>query len=239
MKTIHLPYVDSTNTYLKENYQNLDNYTFVSCDEQSSGRGRNNRQWKSENGKNLMFSLLILSKDLIAHFKDVSLVCAISIGEVLEEIGLNNISIKWPNDVYVGDKKICGILLEAITKKEIECLIVGIGLNINQEEFVGEFITEPTSIINELNKEIDLNEIKQKVYKKLINNLDAILENKNFYLYINNHDYLKNKEAFAQINNEIKKIKIVSINKDYSLKVLIDGKEKNMEAGEISFHNKK
>ena len=55
MKTIHFETIDSTNTYLKENYEKLDNFTFVSADFQSAGRGRNNRNWKSEKGENLLF----------------------------------------------------------------------------------------------------------------------------------------------------------------------------------------
>ena len=64
------------------------------------------------------------------------------------DYGLSNISIKWPNDVYVDDKKICGILLEAVSKQEIECLIVGISINVNQKNFEEEYAITPTSIRN-------------------------------------------------------------------------------------------
>lgn len=236
MNKIHLSSIDSTNTYLKENYEKLDNYTFVSTDEQTNGRGRNSRVWKSENGKNLLFSLLILDKKLIEDFKEISILSAYSIIQVLEKLGINNLSIKWPNDIYYKDKKICGILLEAVTKSKMECLIVGVGLNVNQKEFNDEYLTTPTSIMNVTNKEIDINQLKEDIYNQLINNLEAKKNNKDFYEEISKYDYLKNKEAYALIENNKTRIKAIGINKDYSLNIEYENINRNIESGEISFH---
>ena len=236
MNKIHLSTVDSTNIYLKENYDKLDNYTFVSSDEQTSGRGRQSRTWKSENGKNLLFSLLILDKHLIDQYKTISILSSYSIIQVLEDMGINDLSIKWPNDIYYKDNKICGILLEAVTKKEMECLIVGIGLNVNQEEFIGEYINEPTSIKNVLNREIGIEKLKDAIYTKLIDNLEALKKHKDFYEEIIKYDYLKNRKAYALINERKAFIKVVGINRDYSLNIQYDGKQENIEYGEISFH---
>ena len=74
MNTLHFDLIDSTNTYLKKNYQNLNDMTFVSADYQIEGRGRVNRTWKSENGANLLFSLLILNIELINSFKAISMI---------------------------------------------------------------------------------------------------------------------------------------------------------------------
>lgn len=231
MKQIHFESIDSTNIYLKNNYKNLDNLTFISADEQTSGKGRSNRKWISEKGKNLMFSLLIKDEKLINNFKSLSISSAYTIIKVLEEYGLKDLSIKWPNDVYVKDKKICGILLESISIEKIEALIVGIGLNVNQKEFVGEYLIEPTSMYKELNKEIDLIKLENKIYKNLLENY-----NKNIYREILEYDYLKGKQAKAYINNELKDISIIGINEDYSLKIKVDNIEKDIYAGEISFH---
>lgn len=236
MKTIHLSSVDSTNAYLKRNYKSLENYTFVSSDNQTAGRGRNLREWKSENGKNLLFSLLFLQKPLISHYKEISIVTAYSIIQILEEIGIKDLSIKWPNDVFVKDRKICGVLLEAISNKEIECLIVGVGLNVNQKVFNGEYRVEPTSISNCINKDIDIELLKSKLYSKIIDNMKLLLNDYNFYSYICNYDYLKGKEAYASINNDNKKIRIKGINSNYSLKIEYDNKIEDIESGEISFH---
>lgn len=236
MKKIHLSFIDSTNAYLKNNYKELNNYTFVSTDEQSDGRGRNNRQWKSENGKNLLFSLLILDKELIKHYKEISIISAYSIIEELKELGLKDISIKWPNDVFVKDNKICGILLESVTKNEMECLIVGIGLNVNQIDFNGEYIVEPSSIKKIINKDSDINLLKDRIYQRLIDNLEKLKEEYNFYSFIKELDYLKNKRVYADINGCIKQVMVKGINEDYSLSIYNNDSLENIESGEISFH---
>ena len=236
MNTLHFDLIDSTNTYLKKNYQNLNDMTFVSADYQSEGRGRVNRTWKSENGANLLFSLLILNIELINSFKAISMISSYSIVEVLNGIGLNNVSIKWPNDVYAGDKKIAGILLEAVTKEEIECLIVGIGINVNQMSFNGDYLREPTSIRNELNKEISLNELKNLIYKQLDINLNKLKSGYTFIDEIRNYNYLKDKEVYALIDNTKQKVKALDINDDYSIKVIKDTSIYNLNSDEISFH---
>ena len=239
MKVLHFEAIDSTSTYLKNNYQNLDNMTFVSADYQSAGHGRNNRNWKSENGSNLLFSLLILDRELISLFKSISIISAYSIIEVLKEYEISNYFIKWPNDIYVNDKKICGILLEAISKSKIECLIVGIGLNVNQKVFEGEYLRIPTSMCKELNKEIDLNELKLKVFNNLEKNLIKLKEGYDFYTEIKDYDYLKGKEVYAVLNNEEKKINVLGINPDYSLKIKDKENIVDIDSGEISFHTSK
>ena len=232
MKAIHFEVIDSTNTYLKNNYQSLDNFTFVSADYQISGKGRHSRIWKSEDGKNLLFSLLLKDEKLVNRFKELSILSAYSVLKVLESYGINNVSIKWPNDVYVNDKKICGILLEGVSSTKLDCLIIGIGLNVNQMEFEKHRQTA-TSVALELNKQVDINELKDKVYKELEKN---ILSYENFYEKIIQYNYLKNKVVYASINNIQKKVKVIDINLDYSLKIEVDNEIIDIESDEISFH---
>ena len=233
MNSIHFETIDSTNTYLKQNYKNLDNFTFVSADFQSAGRGRNNRNWKSEKGENLLFSLLIKDESLIKEFKSLSIISALS---VIEAINLDNLSIKWPNDVYYKDNKLVGILLESVSTDKLDCLIIGIGINVNQKEFVGEYKREPTSLCKILNRDVDINSLKEKVYKRIEHNFNLVKENHDFYDEISNLDYLKNKEVCAEINSEVKDIKVLGINRDYSLRVRADNKTLDLESGEITFH---
>ena len=233
MKSIHFETIDSTNTYLKENYKNLDNFTFVDASFQTNGRGRNNRSWKSEKGENLLFSLLIKDESLIKEFKSLSIVSALSIIHVLN---INNLSIKWPNDIYHKDNKLAGILLEAISTNKIECLIIGIGINVNQKEFLGDYKKEPISLCKILNEEVDIDKLRNKIYKNIEHNFNLIKENHDFYKEITKLDYLKNKEAYAEIDNKTKSIRVLGINKDYSLKVKDDKKILNLNSGEITFH---
>lgn len=233
MKTIHFETIDSTNTYLKENYEKLDNFTFVSADFQSAGRGRNNRNWKSEKGENLLFSLLIKDKTLIDKFSSLSVISAFSI---IKALNLEYLSIKWPNDIYYKDSKLCGILLEAVTRNEIECLIIGIGLNVNQREFVGEYKRTPTSLYQITNQTQDMRILKDKIFNQLYNDFMKVKEGYDFYNDIKEYDYLKDREVYAEINNEVKQIKVLGIDSDYSLKVLQDNKTYNLSSGEVTFH---
>ena len=233
MKQIHFESVDSTNTYLKQNYKQLENFTFVSADIQTQGRGRNNRKWDSDNN-NLLFSLLIKDKNILKKVNEVSIISAYIIIKVLQEYGIDDLSIKWPNDVYAGNKKICGILLESISTNELECLIVGVGVNVNQSEFDLDYNATSMNIIN--NTDIDISSLKKNVYSKFESYLNSVSSGSDYYLEISKYDYLKNREVYALINNEKKLVKVKGINSDYSLCVVSNESEYNLYSGEISFH---
>lgn len=233
MKKIHFEVIDSTNAYLKSNYQNLENLTFVSSDYQTQGKGRSNRKWEA-NKDNLLFSLLLKDSRYFKLTNVISILSAYTILQTLEDYGLTDVSIKWPNDVYINDKKICGILLEAKSTNDIECLIIGVGINVNQKEFNEEF--NATSISNVLNKDIDINKLKEDIYERIVNNLDKLLHGYDYFDEIVNYDYLINKQVYALINSEKKLVTVKGINRDYSLCVVTDGQEYNLNSGEISFH---
>lgn len=180
MNKIHFNSIDSTNEYLKQNYKILEDLTFVSADYQTKGRGSNNREWESENSKNLLFSFLLLDKSLFQRHEEVSLVTALSIIQVLEKNGIEELKIKLPNDVYVKDKKICGTLLESTSLGEMQCLIVGVGLNVNQESFDGEYRATPTSIYRELGKKQEIERLKEELYDVILKNIELIKNNYDF-----------------------------------------------------------
>ena len=237
-KTIDFESIDSTNLYIKQNYQHLDNFTFVSSLYQSKGKGRNVRKWESTKGNNLLFSLLIKDEDILNKYQCLSILSAVSIYNVLKSLNINNVSIKWPNDVYVNDKKICGILLEGISyDNKLQNIIIGIGLNVNESNFEKFELYDATSIKKELNKEISLDDIKEKVYESLLSQINKIKENDYSYLVVaKNNNYLLNKEVYAYVNNQKVLVQVLDINEDNSLKVLLDGKIINLFSGEITFH---
>ena len=237
MRSICFDTIDSTNTYIKHNHRNLEDLTFVSAKYQTGGRGRGQRVWKSENGTNLLFSLLIKEESLINKFKDISIISAYSLIQILEEkYGINNLSIKWPNDIYHKDNKICGILLEAVTSDKIDCLIVGIGLNVNQKEFDNDLKHPASSLSLILKRDVDIEELKSLIYNQLIENLNKLKQDDDFYDNIVKYDYLKDMEVYADIDNEVKKIKVIGINRDYSLKIKDGNDYRDLFTGEISFH---
>lgn len=231
----HFKEIDSTSSYLKRNYQKMPNYSMVSASFQYNGHGRNNRQWESNNNSNLMFSILIKDEALICKFASISLATGVIILEVLKELNLPNLSIKWPNDVYVNDKKICGILLESISyENKIEMLSVGIGLNVNQKDFKEE---NAISVYNILNKKKNLNILKNKIYKKIIKGFNLLKDDKFDYLkVVRKYNYLLNKEVYAIINNQKILVKVLDINDDNSLKVQYNNNYHNVFTDEISFH---
>lgn len=158
MKHIHFEEIDSTNTYLKKEYQNLDNLTFVTADFQSSGHGRNTREWHANKCENILMSYLIKDRNIIEHFSYVSMFSAVVIVKYLESKGLENVSIKWPNDVYVNGKKIAGILLEGEYPNYI---VVGIGVNLNQTNFDIKELRHPATSLKLEKSDFNSNPLKE------------------------------------------------------------------------------
>ena len=166
-RRIHFNEIDSTNTYLKENYRIYKNLSFVDASYQSKGKGRLGRKWEASKDEALMFSVLIKDKKLLQKAPILSLVAGSAVFKFLQQIGLENVSIKWPNDIYVNGKKICGILLESVSHEKIDAVIIGIGLNVNQETFPEGFYRTPTSIRLETGSTMDLRDIKKDLYKTI------------------------------------------------------------------------
>jgi BirA family transcriptional regulator, biotin operon repressor / biotin---[acetyl-CoA-carboxylase] ligase len=139
-KIIHLERVDSTNNYaaILISEAKGTHGTVILADEQTAGRGQRGAEWSSKPGENLLLSIILDTDNLSAMDQFViSEVTALCILSFLRKIGITG-TIKWPNDILVGDKKIAGVLIEnqlkgaAITKS-----IIGIGLNVNQLAFYG------------------------------------------------------------------------------------------------------
>ena len=226
---LHFDEIDSTNNYLKNSYPLLDNFTFVSADYQSKGKGRNDRILESIKGSNLMFSILIKDHKLIEIYPLLSLMSAVEISKLLESYGINNVSIKWPNDVLVNDKKICGILLEGQLPNYV---VIGIGLNVNQKEFPNNLRRPATSISNELNKDINLEQLKETLFPSIVNHFNKL--NKDDYLsYFNNHNYLLNKRVKVDINNQTFIGEVVGVDKNFNLQILSRDILLHIDSGEV------
>lgn len=164
MKYLYLPRVSSTNTYLKSNYQKLDNWTVLRSDYQEKGRGRLNHVWKSHKGENLLCSILIKDEKVFKEHESLCLLVGVSVYRLLKDLGIKNIKIKLPNDVYVNNKKICGILIETkFIANKLKALVIGIGLNLNQKSFPKTLKATSTYMVNKKAVDID------KTLKTLVN----------------------------------------------------------------------
>ncbi len=144
--------IDSTNKYALENIQNLTDYSVISAKHQTEGRGRKGRKWISTKGENLYFSLLLKSPKIeLSEISGIPQLMGLAIYKALITSEVKDAWIKWPNDVYVNNKKICGILCESRFKGSgIDGLVVGVGVNVNTPLSSLKSIETPaTSIIVE------------------------------------------------------------------------------------------
>ena len=159
MKILTLPKVDSTNNYVASHAAELDDMTMVTAIEQTAGRGQRGNSWESEPGKNLTFTLLYRPTGVAPGLQfSISEAAALAMADALDRYGIEA-KIKWPNDIYAGDRKIAGILIEhSLTPELIEHSRIGIGLNVNQTEFRGS-APNPVSMAMLCGKEHDRDEV--------------------------------------------------------------------------------
>ena len=155
--------VDSTNTFLKNivsNSKPLMEGTVIMAEHQTAGKGQQQNGWHSEAGKNLIFSLLLFPQFLLPD-SSFNLLTAISLGVIkpLQKVLGKDCRIKWPNDIYYGQKKLGGILIEnALAGQTIKHAVIGIGININQEKFPAH-LPNPVSLLQILQKKSDIKEV--------------------------------------------------------------------------------
>lgn len=158
MEIIHLDTIDSTNRYCELlDLDQVEEFTIVYADEQTAGKGQQSHVWESQTGKNLTLSL-ILHPTFIQIPDQYQLHKALSLAvvDLLKALGISNLHIKWPNDIYVADKKICGILVaNKLSKNILQSSICGIGLNVNQTEFPA-WVPNPISISQITHQKYDL-----------------------------------------------------------------------------------
>ncbi|MGN7811482.1 biotin--[acetyl-CoA-carboxylase] ligase [Flavobacterium sp. 22076] len=139
MKLIKLDAIDSTNDFLKSmsSQDEQENFTVVTAENQTKGKGQMGAVWKSETGKNLIMSVLV--KDFLFDNEKVfnlNIIVSLSVLEVLKSLNIPDLCIKWPNDIMSYNKKIGGILIENTLKSDGRIVsVVGIGLNINQTNY--------------------------------------------------------------------------------------------------------
>lgn len=179
MNIIKLDAINSTNDYLKMLLQRqfVENFTIVTAENQTNGRGQMGSEWSVEDGKNLTFSVLV--KDLLIEINSIfhlNVAVAISLIDALTLLEIKDLSIKWPNDILADGKKIGGILIENSIKSDGEIFsIVGIGLNVNQRNFGNLPKASSLSILK--NQEFDKNEILVSILQNLGRNISMVMNN--------------------------------------------------------------
>lgn len=161
MSVIHTKETDSTSNYLKELAlrQQLEEGTIVFTDFQTAGKGQRGNSWESEKEKNLLFSIILYPVQVRANEQFIlSQIISLAIADLLSNY-TGDITVKWPNDIYWKDKKICGILLEnTLQGEKISQSVIGIGININQQQFLSD-APNPVSLTQITGKEYLLNDL--------------------------------------------------------------------------------
>lgn len=168
---LHFETLSSTQTYLKEHFKTLDDKTVVMADEQTAGRGRFDRKWISQPG-GLYFSVLLkpTQQNFLANLTQLM---ALSLCQAVESYSLQP-NLKWPNDVQVNGKKLCGILSETVMQNgKIACVVLGVGVNVAQTDL--SHVGQPAVSLYELGVRIDTQDLLQQVLDLFFQKYEAVL----------------------------------------------------------------
>lgn len=170
-KTIYLESVDSTNNYVKKiAEEGAPDGTLVVADEQTGGKGRRGRRWMAPKGVNAMFSLLLRPSIRPEHASRLTLLMALAVAEGIRKVSGLEAGIKWPNDVVVNGRKVCGILTEMNTEVDyINYVVIGTGINVNQDpaSFPEEIRQTAGSLYGMAGKKISRAELVASVMESL------------------------------------------------------------------------
>jgi BirA family biotin operon repressor/biotin-[acetyl-CoA-carboxylase] ligase len=170
MNIIKLDAIDSTNAYLKKlsEHKSIENFTVVTANHQTNGRGQLGTSWISEKGKNLTFSILIGFETFkISNQFYLSMAISLAVMYSVKKLVKVPVSIKWPNDILAEKDKIAGILIEnSLNGHLVKKSIIGIGLNVNQKIF-SKSIQNANSLSNLTGNEFNRDDLLQEILKSI------------------------------------------------------------------------
>lgn len=237
-EAIELTEIDSTNSYalrLIEN-NNAHHGMLIRADYQTQGKGQHGNRWYAEERNNLLLSLILETKKYAIHNQFLlNMAAALAITQYLSsEINKDIVSIKWPNDIYVRNKKIAGILIENILRGNTwSYAIMGIGLNVNQTKF--NELNGATSIQLEINKVLKLNAVQKKLVHSLRYYLTLFDKSSIQLLAAYNQQLLYvNQEIVFRKNYELYKGTLLGVDEMGRIEIQYDGKKKLFQHKEIT-----
>lgn len=241
---IKLSAVDSTNNFLKNlmsKSEPLPEGTVIMAEDQFAGRGQQQNTWQSEPGKNLTFSICLNPVFLQAQQQFfLNMAVSVALNDALQEYLGSGVSIKWPNDIYFGDQKLGGMLIEnVLSGQTLKSSIIGIGLNVNQQNFPDELSGRACSMNQILHKDVNLIALLAVIcshiesqYLKLRAQAPSSLKT----------DYLKrlyryNEKGKYRCNGQVFEGKITDVKAQGMLLIESDGKERAYQFKEVEFIN--
>lgn len=236
---LYFDVLDSTNNRGKELWRELNHGTVIVAEHQNSGKGRLGRSWYCEKNKGILCSIILKPNLETKGVPKVTSLAAAAIYKTLRSLNVD-VKIKWPNDIILNGKKLCGVLTEMSGDMDsINYLIIGIGINVNSQanNFPKELTSIATSLALEYNKEFS----RKKILGLLLNNFELLW---NDFINGNFSPTLEIcKEASAILNKEVvllnrgieEKVTVIDITEEGELKVLDENKnEKFICSGEVS-----
>lgn len=219
--------IDSTNTYAKNNLVDKKQFAVVIGDEQTSGRGRFDKKFQSPKGTGIYMSFVIPCNKSLEEIKHATCAVAVIVAKSIESFGSDEVKIKWVNDLFINDKKVCGILTEATTDLEtatVESMVIGIGINVHTTKFFDQ--------INASN--IGINVSRNELIVKLINELCEMSSYEDYMNEYRRRSLLDNVQINFTYNNVAMTGIVKEINSDGNLVVKCENEEIILHAGEVS-----
>ena len=169
--------IDSTHKYIKEHASDLEDRTIAIADKQESGIGTHGRMWYTGDANNIAMSILIKPNCDVNKLNNITTEIAKAIQDAIKEKYNINLEIKYPNDLLLNNKKICGILTEVVTIKEIvKEIFIGIGFNVNEKEFLSDISDIATSLYKETKQVY----CREDIICKILENIEQELEKRIF-----------------------------------------------------------
>lgn len=234
--------INSTNTAVKDlAIKGEKEGNVIIAEEQTEGRGRFGRKFYSPKGTGIYMSLLIRPQISASESFLLTTAAAVAISEAIEAVSGREAKIKWVNDIYCDNKKVCGILTEAAFDLEsggLEYAVLGIGINVKtpKEGFPGEIKDIASEIFD--NETFDLTDIRSKLVAEVLDRFWSYykdIEQKTFLTAYRRRSLLIDKEVFITSRNSSKKALVLDIDDECRLKVrLEDGSIQFLSSGEVS-----
>jgi len=252
---IWLDQVDSTNSMLKRLIN--DNTTLepqvgfgtliegtpepgmiVIADYQEAGRGRSGHNWISPKGTSLAISVLLRPEVSDESKSMITLIAALAVWDAVFKTCGIEASIKWPNDIVIGKKKVCGILTELDITDGIQSLILGVGINVNQDSFPEDIADKATSLMKEAGHYIDSEEVMKNFAESLEHYYDIFVESGDMSVLLEEYNSkLINRDAEVKVLDPSEDITGLALGIDNEGKLIVrtdDGVEHHIYAGEVS-----
>ncbi|MCK9267488.1 MAG: biotin--[acetyl-CoA-carboxylase] ligase [Alkaliphilus sp.] len=241
---IYFDSIDSTNGYAKKKIDQLKDGTVILAERQTAGRGRRGRGWVSPEGTGIWMSIVLKPDIPPREGIKMTQIAVAAVCKSIRELTKLDALIKWPNDIVINGKKVCGILTEMAGElNKINYIVIGIGINVNVKDFPEEIKKHASSLFIEGNKKIDRKILLVDILKKFENLYGAYMRNLNLnetLSIVRNYSAILGKNIRIIQGKSVKMAGAVDINDDGLLLVETEnGSRELISSGEISIRGEK